>query len=166
MKELYIVRHAKSSWDFPHLSDHERPLSERGESAAPLMAEYVRKRIIIPQVFVSSDAVRAYTTAFEFMKIFGVPKNEILKKKELYHASKGDWFKVIYTIENRFDSAMLFGHNPGLTEFVNEISGVDIYNIPTCGIVGIHFEINSWKNINAEKGKLVHYYFPKGIKRQ
>ncbi|MEQ6119230.1 histidine phosphatase family protein [Reichenbachiella sp. MALMAid0571] len=164
MKELYIVRHAKSSWDFPHLTDHERPLNERGKSTAPLMAEYVKKRIVSPNVFISSDAVRAYSTAFEFVNVFGVSQKEIIKEKKLYHASKRDWFKIIREIDDQFDSAMLFGHNPGLTDFVNEIAGGDIYNIPTCGVAGIHLEIISWKDVGAEMGKLEHYYFPKGIK--
>ncbi len=163
MKKLYIVRHAKSSWDFPHLEDYERPLSERGETDAPLMAAYVKKRVACPQIFISSHALRAVTTALEFMKALNVSENEIQKKKELYHATRRNWFKMIRVIDDRFDTVMLCGHNPGLTDFVNEISGADIYNIPTCGVAGINFEINSWNDIEAEKGKLEHYYFPKGI---
>lgn len=163
MKELYIVRHAKSSWDFPQFEDHERPLSKRGKMNAPIMAEYVRKRIARPQVFISSHAVRAYTTALEFLKVYSIPESEIIKNEGLYHASKGNLYKVISGIDDRYNKVMLFGHNPGLTEFVNEITGVDIYNIPTCGVAGIYFEINSWQEVYTENGKLGHYYFPKGI---
>ncbi|MFY0650662.1 MAG: histidine phosphatase family protein [Cyclobacteriaceae bacterium] len=163
MKKLYIVRHAKSSWDYPELTDEERPLNKRGKRDAPRMAEHVADKVTCPDVFVSSHAERAFKTSIEFAKAFGLSEKDITQTSELYHASESAWKRVVSQINDAHDSAMLFGHNPGITYFVNQLSRSNIFNIPTCGVAGIALDIDSWQEISNVRGKLDFYYYPKGI---
>lgn len=163
LKQLYIVRHAKSSWGNPQLSDTARPLNNRGERDVPRMAEFLSHKIERPQVFISSPAVRALKTATGFTEQFDFPKSGIIKSPNLYHASVGAWLDVIHQINEDNESAMLFGHNPGITDLVNRVTDSNIYNIPTCGVAGIKLNINSWSDVEEKKGLLEFYYYPKGI---
>ena len=161
MKILYIVRHAKSSWDYPRLSDAERPLNKRGKRDAPRMAQYLADRIERPDALISSYAIRAKDTAKEFMKALKV--NGVDIEPSLYHASVSTWYAVISSLDYTLDSVMLFGHNPGLTYFVNDLCEEAIYNIPTCGVAGIKLNIDSWSRVATGAGQLAFYYYPKGI---
>lgn len=163
MKKLYLVRHAKSSWKYPHLSDRERPLNKRGKRDAPKMASFISEKIPCPELFVSSDAVRAYHTAVAFAKAFGMPESEIVKDERLYHASAPAWYQALASLGDDVKSAMLFGHNPGLTDFVNQIANTDIVNIPTCGIVGLSFHTDSWQVAQEQNCQLEFYHYPKGV---
>ncbi|MEQ9290278.1 MAG: histidine phosphatase family protein [Cyclobacteriaceae bacterium] len=164
MKKLYLVRHAKSSWDYPQLSDRERPLNKRGKRDAPKMAAFISEIIPCPELLLSSDAVRAHRTAIAFAEAFGMTENDILKDEILYHASAPAWEQVVSSLSDGVGSAMLFGHNPGLTNFVNQIANMDIYNIPTCGVAGLSFRTDSWLKVSGGNCKLDFYHFPKGLK--
>lgn len=161
MKRVYFVRHAKSSWNYPELSDKERPLNERGQRDAPKMAAFISNMVQCPDTFISSPAVRAFTTAEFFASAFGV--RQIDNEEQLYHASEIEWFSVLKKIENQCNSAMVFGHNPAITEVVNILSDSNIMNIPTCGIAAIRFETEYWKDIFDVEAELEFYHFPKGI---
>lgn len=158
-----MVRHAKSSWDYPQLSDRERPLNKRGIRDAPKMAAFISGKIPCPELFLSSDAVRANRTAIAFAFAFGMAENDIIKNERLYHASATTWNQVVSSLSDNVSSAMLFGHNPGLTDFVNEIADADIFNIPTCGITGLSFRTDFWKVADARNCQLDFYHFPKGL---
>ncbi|MDP4680837.1 MAG: histidine phosphatase family protein [Cyclobacteriaceae bacterium] len=163
MKTLLLVRHAKSSWDRSHLSDIERPLNGRGKRDIPKMAEFIKGIIDTPQVFISSPAVRAYSTAIGFANVFNINEKEIARNSGLYHGSKPTWVKLISELDININSVIMFGHNPGITDFVNKMTNSNIYNIPTCGVAGIKLNINSWSDIASNSGKLEFYHFPKGI---
>lgn len=163
MKQLFIVRHAKSSWDNPQLSDSERPLNKRGERDVPRMSKFLKEIIACPNSFISSPAVRAFKTAAGFARQFDYLESGIFKSSNLYHATLSDWFNVIGQINDDNESAMLFGHNPGITALVNRLTNSNIYNIPTCGVAGIKLNINSWAEVENTKGELEFYYYPKGI---
>ena len=161
MKSLYLVRHAKSSWDFPKLADIDRPLNHRGEKNAPEMGERLKKQGILPDLLISSPAKRAYTTAVEIAKKIGYPMESIQKSMKIYHSGEDELLKVLKNQDNDRKSVMLFGHNPGFTWFANSLAGVDIDNIPTAGIVAIDFEVNDWTDVDFEIGKLVFFDYPK-----
>lgn len=163
MKRLYIVRHAKSSWKFPDLSDIERPLNSRGRRDAPIMAAYFAGLVQCPEVFIASPSRRTYDTAKEFVRAFEKEPTEIELTEHLYHASSQGLKSIIPNISDECSSAVLFGHNPGVTDFVNEVCQQEIYNIPTSGLVGISLDIESWKDIRSTTGKLDFYHFPKGL---
>ncbi|MFZ6013438.1 MAG: SixA phosphatase family protein [Bacteroidota bacterium] len=165
MKTLYVVRHAKSSWDNPEQADFNRPLNERGKRDAPRMGKRLKEKGIKPDVMMSSPAKRAWSTCKKIAEVIGFPEDKIKSERSLYHASEDDILSVVRNIKDKHDSLMIFGHNPGLTDFVNELMDeetlVDIGNIPTCGIAAFTFDVESWNEVNWEKGKLIFYDYPK-----
>ncbi|WP_422362173.1 SixA phosphatase family protein [Reichenbachiella sp.] len=163
MKTLYLVRHAKSSWKDSSLKDRDRPLNKRGKRDAPRMAEYLRQRIGSPDVFISSPSRRTQDTAAYFLEAFGRLKGELEMEEDLYHGDEQDIETVMQSINNSHESTMLFIHNPGITDYVNELTGEDIFNIPTCGVVGIQLDTQDWKRIHRCQKKKLFYYYPKGL---
>ncbi|HJY64294.1 MAG TPA: histidine phosphatase family protein [Ignavibacteria bacterium] len=161
MKSLYLVRHAKSSWDDPGLSDLERPLNKRGKTDSPAMGKLLYKQNDIPELMISSNAKRAFSTAKRIAKELDYPVKKIIVNDKLYMADIDDFINVIHSRNEEIDKLMLFGHNYGITYFANYISDADIDNIPTCGIVRIDFDFNSWKEIENKKGKLIFFEYPK-----
>ena len=160
-KTLYLVRHAKSSWKNAGLTDEERPLNKRGKHDAPLMGNLLRQKSEMPDVIISSPAKRALSTAKLFASELGYAKENIVVKEELYMADVSDFLEIIRNINDSAESIMLFGHNPGITYFVNFISGSDIENLPTAGTVKINLDISSWLEAGKIKGKLVFFEYPK-----
>lgn len=161
MKTLVIIRHAKSSWDNPTLPDFERPLNKRGLRDAPRMARRLKEKEINPDLLLSSPAKRALATCQYFSETIQCPPSSIKTNAELYHASEETILKVVKSQQDKVDVIFLFGHNPGLTDFLNKISNEYIKNIPTCGIAGVTFDAKHWKEINWGSGKLILFDFPK-----
>lgn len=163
MKQLIIIRHAKSSWDFSVLNDFDRPLNERGHKDAPMMAKRLLQKKITIDAFLSSTAKRAFTTATYFAKEYGIKESSIIRKEELYHAPPKIFYKVINEANNALDTIAVFAHNPGITDFVNELTSVRIDNMPTCGIFMITVDTDSWKNFETAKKTFVLFDYPKSI---
>jgi len=165
MKQLIIVRHAKSSWDNPLLADFDRPLNPRGEKDAPRMSKRIKDRRVFPDLIISSPANRAISTCKEFCHALGYPIDRILSEKKLYHASEDQILSVLKTVRDhpndKEEVVIIFGHNPGLTEFTNSLLNEDIDNIPTCGVVGTLLSIQSWKELKWGCGKLEFFDYPK-----
>ena len=161
MKTLYLVRHAKSSWDDPDLSDFDRPLNTRGEKDAPKMGQRLNAQGVIPDGIYSSPAVRALTTGKIIAEIVGYPVNSIHTDRNLYHADEDVLLITVRSIPDSFDHVMIVGHNPGLTEFANELIPSTIDNIPTTGIVAIQLNSNSWKAVDKNCGHLLFFDYPK-----
>jgi phosphohistidine phosphatase len=151
MKQLIIIRHAKSSWELGVLSDFDRSLNERGHKDAPAMAKRLLDKKISIYLFVSSPAKRAFTTATYFATAYHKTENDIVKVPELYHAMPPIFYDVIQNVEDKFDSIAIFSHNPGITEFVNELTNTQIDDMPTCGVFAIKININSWKDFAQAK---------------
>src|SRR6187549_3648711 len=122
MKTLYVLRHAKSSWDNSKLADFDRPLNERGETTAPFMGEFMAEHGFEPQVIVSSPAVRARETA-RLAKEAAHFAAGIVHDERIYEASPRTLQTVVSSIEDRFESAMLVGHSPGMEGIVRLLTG-------------------------------------------
>ncbi|MFZ6024122.1 MAG: SixA phosphatase family protein [Bacteroidota bacterium] len=161
MKQVLIIRHAKSSWNNAFSGDFERPLNDRGHRDAPRMAEKIKARGISIQAFLSSTANRALTTAVYFAEAYGKTKKDILLHPELYHAPELVFYDVIKTIPAEIDTAAVFSHNPGITAFVNGLTETRIDNMPTCGIFAIQFESNRWEDFNTAKKRFWFFDYPK-----
>ena len=161
MKTLYIVRHAKSSWSDPSLSDHDRPLNNRGKKNAPEMGLRLKHLGILPDVMISSSANRALTTAREIASAIGYPQENITITRDLYHAGENNILHMLHSLDNSYNSVMIFGHNPGFTWFANALGDLDIDNIPTAGIVSLQFDVDSWFQLAYGKGKLEFFDYPK-----
>jgi phosphohistidine phosphatase len=165
MKTLYLVRHAKSSWDDLELSDFDRPLNKRGQKDAPQMGKRLKERQVTPDVMLSSAANRALTTCKEIATVLGFPQEKIKTDKRLYHADEEQILKVLSEVKDSprdsEEVVMIFGHNPGLTEFANSLLNETIMNIPTCGVVHGTLNIEHWKDIQFGCGEILHFDFPK-----
>ena len=161
MKTIYLIRHAKSDWGNASTGDFDRTLNERGMKNAPVMAARLKKKGILPELVISSPATRALTTAELFSETLGYPEEKIQKRMEIYRGGVLDLLKIVQQIPDLYDSAMLFGHNPTLTEFSNLLTGSYTDNLVTCGVIKIELDIESWKSANPDSGKLIWYDFPK-----
>ncbi|MBC5992718.1 SixA phosphatase family protein [Pontibacter cellulosilyticus] len=164
MKTLYILRHAKSSWDFEELSDHDRPLNKRGRSDAQLMGHELNNRGAIPALIVSSSAVRAISTATLVGREMNYEAEDIVVADSIYGADKHDLLDVVHTTPADVDSLMLVGHNEPISEFANMLSPEHIASLPTTGIVALEFDCDSWYDISKENATLLFYDFPKNYK--
>jgi len=164
MKKLYLVRHAKSSWENSALRDKERPLNKRGKNDAPLMGKILSENSIKPDQIISSEAVRAKKTAFAIAKKIDYPKEKIILTDDIYEASTFELLSMIKHFDKDCNSVMLFGHNPALTDLFNYLTKHYIDNIPTCGVTGIEFE-NEWARIEEESGKFLFFLYPKMYKK-
>lgn len=161
MKTLYLVRHAKSSWEDAGLSDHDRPLNQRGERDAPQMGKRLKKRKPQPEVIISSSAVRAKTTAKALAKEIGFSKSDVTIDERIYGAGPKDIVSIIHEMDNKIDCTMLVGHNPTFTDLVNTLGHCNIDNIPTCGMAVLTFSVDSWKDVKNGKGELLDFDYPK-----
>ena len=163
MKQLFIIRHAKSDWNNATLSDFERPLNERGNRDAPLMAKHLKEKNVNIDLFVSSTATRALTTAIYFAKTFDKKENDIVKLDDLYHASPKTFFKTIEGLNNKHQSVAIFSHNPGITDFVNMLTETLIDNMPTCSIFAINILADNWKEFSKAKKEFWFFDYPKSV---
>ena len=163
MKKLYIVRHAKSSWDDVDLRDFDRPLNDRGLKDAPRMGKRLKDRGVHPDLMVSSPAVRALATCRALAKEMGYPEDKIKVDKRVYHAAEEQLLNVIKECGKFQDPGILLvvGHNPGLTEFANRLLDDSIDNIPTCGIVAGELKIQSWDEAGWGCGEREFFETPK-----
>lgn len=163
MKTLYLVRHAKSSWKDPSLDDRDRPLNKRGKRDAPRVAVFLSERVVCPDIFISSPSRRTQDTAVSFLHAFNRLMKDLVLEEGLFHGYENDIERIIQSIDNTHETAMLFIHNPGITDYVNELTGADIFNIPTCGVVGIQLDTDDWKKIDQCQSEKLFYYYPKGL---
>ena len=163
MKTLFLLRHAKSSWKQPELKDFERPLAKRGLSDISLMADRFKSRNSSVQCIISSPAVRAKSTATLFAEAIGYPKDEVVANPELYFAGAAMFLKAASLVDEDYDSAMLVGHNPAITEFANSMCDGDIDNIPTCGLVEFRLPIEDWSEVSFDCAELVDFDYPKKV---
>lgn len=161
---LFLCRHAKSSWSEPGLADKERPLNERGKFDAPLMGEILKNKQESPDLIISSPAKRAYKTAKIIAEKLNYDIKNIEVENELYMAGKSDFLDVLTKCSSENKSIMLSSHNYGITDFANYISNSDIGNIPTCGIVKISFTFKNWEDLKNNKGKQQYFIYPKMFK--
>ncbi|PAM93848.1 histidine phosphatase family protein [Flavobacterium sp. IR1] len=161
MKNLILIRHAKSSWEAP-LKDFDRPLMKKGildaHKVSGQIAEFLPKTYIIW----SSTAARASETALIFAQNLSYPIESIVYKDDLYTFDDKQLEKVIKSCDNSLESVILFGHNEAITNFVNKFGDVFIENVPTSGFVCLKFETESWDKLS--KGRTQKTIFPKDLK--
>ena len=159
MKTLTLIRHAKSSWSNHSLADHERPLNHRGMQDAPAMGQRLAQAGVSPQHIISSTAVRAWTTAQIIAEKIAYPEDKLQSEAALYMASLNDIIDVIAA--QNASSLMLFGHNPGFTEFANHLVPGITGNLPTAGVVSVALRQDDWNLYTRPDAKLLLYDFPK-----
>ena len=161
VRQLILVRHAKSSWDDIDLDDHDRPLNKRGERNAPAMGERLKTLGMCPDVVFTSSAVRAATTAQIICGKLDFPAEEVIRKDDLYLADVPQWLEIIRELDDAWKIVMAFGHNPGLTELVAGVWRLPILNVPTCGAVVLTFDGGTWKKAALDKPVTATFDYPK-----
>jgi phosphohistidine phosphatase len=161
MKTLTLVRHAKSSWKDNNLSDRDRPLNQRGERDAPVMAQRIVAAGIRPSLILCSPAFRAWTTAKILAQEIGYPVEFLQRESTLYLASVENILDVLVAQDAEFNNLMVVGHNPGLTSFANYLVPGITNNLPTAGVVSVSFEQDDWSLYERPAVELVVYEYPK-----
>ncbi len=159
MKTLYLLRHAKSSWDDPNLWDFDRPLNERGRNAAPFMADLMARRGHQPTILLCSPAERAKQTAQIVQDRAGIGA-EIELDDRIYEASPQGLRQVVSELDDSIESALLVGHNPGIEGFIRYLTGA-VEAMPTSALAVIDLNIDSWRSLNDACGMLRTVYRPK-----
>ena len=163
MKNLYLIRHAKSDWSDENKSDFDRGLNKRGQKAIFTMAHALKEKKIIPDIILSSSAKRAKLTAKGLAKEIGY-SGEIKYIDALYMAEPETIQGLIKDINAKYDTLFIVGHNPETTELSNMLIDDYIDNVPTLGIVALKLPINDWKAFKIGKGKMQFFIYPKMFK--
>lgn len=161
MKRLFIIRHAKSSWDDGSLHDIERPLAERGVKDAAVMGKMLHKKGVKPDVILSSPALRAFSTARIFCAELGIDKNSIIIQNDLYFGEPKVILSVLHSIAAEIDIAFIFGHNPSFTNLAAFLCHRFNHEMPTCSIVSLEFPVESWGLVEEGSGQLLSFDYPK-----
>lgn len=157
MKKLLLIRHAKAVSEI-ETTDMERPLKYTGMQDADFMAERVKEKGVIPQVLISSPALRTETTANIFAEHLMLPKP--ILEKMIYSAGKQALVRIINSFPDKYDFIGLVGHNPDLSQMIDYFTGED-REVPTCTVALITFELDEWKLLSENSGSLTWYSTPK-----
>lgn len=161
MKTIYLIRHAKSDWNNPNLTDYNRSLNKRGQYDAPFMGSKLAELNPSIDLIIASPAKRVVETIKFLTKEIGYDYDKIDFNKSIYNSSYLNLNEITNNIDNNINCVALVGHNPGLTNFSNYLTNNFIDNIVTCGIVKIELEIESWIEIVEGIGSKVFYIYPK-----
>lgn len=167
MKRLFILRHAKSSWDAKGLDDHERPLNGRGRHAAALMGAVMAERGYRPDGILCSSSVRTRET-LELLRPHIGTRVPVLIERELYHASAQRLLARLHRLPDGWDSALLIGHNPGLEQLVlllPDPTGPRLAPVkfPTAALAVLDFPVTAWSRVEAGAGELADFVAPREI---
>jgi len=160
MKQLTLIRHAKSSWAEAGLSDFDRPLNKRGECDAPNMGQRLHKRAMPIDCIISSPAKRAISTAHIIAQTLHFNVANIIEEPRIYEATTGTLLTVVQALEDRFNNVLMFGHNPGVSQFGYYLSG-QLQDLPTCAMFAMQFELEHWANMQPNSAEVLFFDYPK-----
>lgn len=162
MKTLLILRHAKSDWGNSQLSDHERPLNGRGNYDAPRMGAWLKQQGMVPELIISSAAVRALTTA-ELVATGCDFEGELRSTNDFYLAGPPTYIDILNQLPNNSDRVMVVGHNPGMESLLSLLTGKD-RRMTTANVAVVQFAIESWRELTLfSDGRLAHFWRPKDL---
>jgi phosphohistidine phosphatase len=161
VKNLFLVRHAKSDWSVSGQKDFDRELNGRGMADAPRVGRKLNELQVKPDLIMSSPAARAKLTAELIAEQLSYDPEKIIFEGEIYEASVRSLLSVINNLPDEYNSVILVGHNPTFTYIAESLTKKNIDNIPTCGIVNIEFDISSWKEVSGDMGTLKWFIYPK-----
>jgi phosphohistidine phosphatase len=166
MKTLFLIRHAKTEQQTDYSkTDFERKLLPRGHKDSALIAEQLKERRYFPDLFITSEAKRAKQTAEIFAEILNHPTESIIKKQFIYDGyTTSEMMDFLGNFDNQYDSIIVFGHNPDIASFAQNLIPNDLFHFPTCCIIGISFDVENWKDIQVRTGKVELYIYPKMLK--
>jgi len=161
MKTLLLLRHAKSSWDEPALRDFDRPLAGRGKRDAPRIGKALAERGPLPELVVCSTAARTRATIKAVAKAARI-EAEVQFEDVVYGASSAELVKLIRRLPGEKNCVMVVGHNPGLEDLVERLTGSS-RRMPTAALACIEFQVGGWDGIEDGEGKLAWLLTPKEL---
>ncbi len=163
MKELLLMRHAKSDWNEPHKSDFDRPLNKRGLKAAPKIGIEFKNRKLIPDIIIASPAKRAKTTA-ELVKLHSGYDKEIIQNENFYFSDRYSVFKTISELDKQNNRVLIVGHNPIIENLVTHLcKEPQFLALPTASVVYITFDIQNWQDLAWGNGDFQWIIKPKEL---
>lgn len=160
MKKLLLIRHAKASWDNPDQSDFERPLTSQGEIDVHGMAQQLKEQQITPDLIITSNAVRALSTAQILAEEFQYAAEKIVSNPHIYSGGVEDLVSIVKTIDSKLNNIFFIGHNPSLTLLGHYLCEGTRVTIATCGVLGIGFKMKKWEEAVATEGNFLIYFHP------
>jgi|694.fasta_scaffold00891_5 phosphohistidine phosphatase len=160
-RKLLLMRHAKSSWDNAHLSDHDRPLARRGLEAAPEMGLWLAGNGPMPELILCSTAVRTVETTRLMLEALPSPP-PVRYVGGLYHASTASLMTIVGETDSDVGCLMVVGHNPGLQDLLNHYSDKQV-DVPTATIACLECDSVDWKGFFKSNPQLVFKVTPKHI---
>ena len=170
MKTIFLLRHAKSSWDDDSLSDHDRPLSERGRAAAPRMGAYMRGAGYLPDLVLCSTSTRTRQTLDAVLSELGVePATEF--QEELYLAAPSEMLDLVRSVPDTVEAVLMVGHNPGTGMLAAALSGDGLPDkiflmrakFPTTGLAIVELSVDRWKDVVDGCGTLKEFIRPRDL---
>jgi phosphohistidine phosphatase len=162
MKELLILRHAKSSWSNSYLADHDRPLNERGRQDAPRIGRLLRDESLTPDLIITSSAERALTTA-ELVAVNSDYEASLRVTRSLYHADPDAYFAQLRQVDDSHQRVMVVGHNPGMEELVEELTG-HYERMSTAALAHIALPVSRWADCrDGMTGRLLNLWRPREL---
>ena len=159
MKQLLLVRHAESNLNYNNLKDFDRPLNNKGEKDAKIMAKQLIDLKFIPEYIISSGANRALTTSKIIAQNVNYPESDIEVNDNIYHSSYETVLEIVQNISDEYKKIMIVGHNPTFHFLSQILSGENVSKFPTCSMFCIEFDVEHWAQI--DKGKKQFMIFPK-----
>ncbi|MFZ5893945.1 MAG: SixA phosphatase family protein [Myxococcota bacterium] len=162
MKSLLVLRHAKASRDDESLTDHDRPLTKRGLKAAQRMGALLREESLLPELVLSSTAVRARNTAELAAREAGVVR-DIVFLAQLYLAEPPAYLEALRKLDEPNARVLVVGHNPGIETLIYRLTG-EAEHMPTAALAVCELPIDAWSQLGPEtRGSLVRVFRPKGL---
>ena len=161
MKYLTLIRHAKSSWKGFSLPDNARPLNKRGKKDAPRMGKRLKRSKTAFDRIYTSPAKRAYKTAKLIASEIDYPEADITPEISLYGSTSAYLLSYLRQLDDALNHVAIVAHNPGLTDLVNTLSGKEIINVPTSGIVTLKLQIDQWQQTARNCGGITRFDYPK-----
>lgn len=160
-KLLILIRHGKS--DVPNLGqrDIDRELNHRGHSDAPRMGRKLAEMDLKPDLIVSSPSIRTTQTTEYICEPLSYPVEKVDFQEDIYEASVRTLLRLVNELDNSLQTVFIVGHNPGFTYFSEYLTGKEIGNIPTCGVVELAFEVDDWALVSQNTASLKSYIYPK-----
>jgi phosphohistidine phosphatase len=161
MKRLIVIRHGKSTWEL-QVRDHDRVLTQRGIDDAHLIGAALKDMDLNPDQIWTSTAARALQTATLVSEYINYSLSKLELKRDLYTFSSDELINVISNADDSIETLVIFSHNHGITDLVNDLGSTRFDNVPTTGVVAIDFDSNSWSSLG--KGITKFHLFPKLLK--
>lgn len=162
MKVLLLLRHAKSSWKSAGLSDHDRPLNNRGKRDAPRIGKVLLEEGIVPEIIISSSAIRAHSTAKKVAKSSHY-KGQVIIASSLYRGGPIEYLNVLRHQPDQARTVLLVGHNPDIEQLLEMLTRKESI-MPTCSLAVINLPVERWMNLtNSTKAELRKVWRPKEL---